>query len=589
MTNRYLPPRNARRHAISVLQNTYDSDDDILGQIEVDDVAAVQPDEPEINEHVDIDDIDEEELPAQNLVDLDDIDSSSSDEENGDIGRDLNVSPSGLHWEVQAPLTVNTPGREPLRNVFHAANSSSLARGIHPRSNKESFMIIMSDILLSCLVHTNQQGRRVSRDKGFAWKQVTEEELEAFIGLIIIGGAYKAGHRPISEMWDGVHGHNIFRATMSYMRFAQIRKSFRFDDKTRRDKNDVLSPIRNVVNLLNKNLNSLYIPGSLLCIDEQLVEFHGRVSFRQYIPTKPGKFGIKIFWLVDAENSFPLTCLVYIGAQTLSEEERENCHSVSEAVVMKLSTPFLNCGRNITMDNWFTSAQLADKLMQKNTTLVGTIRQNNRAVPPASKSTQDRRKKDSVHYKCNNKMLCSFWDKKQTPVLLLSTMHQNGVHGENRKPDIVEFYNETKAGVDTMDKLSRSYRCQRKTRRWPFSLFMALMDVAIVASYKARLLDGSTMNHYEFKRDLGYELVMPLVIERSRLPNLQSRIKEAMRSIGVIVPLINVNNNNNRQQPLIQRCSVCPRQSDVKTRVKCNKCNIPICKNHSENVCVHCL
>ena len=164
--------------------------------------------------------------------------------------------------------------------------------------------------------------------------------------------------------------------------------------------------------MLHFSVARKYIPGPSLCVDEQLVEFHGRVSFRQYIPSKPGKFGIKIFWLVDQENSFPLKCLVYIGAETLSDEEKNISHSIGEAVVMKLADGWLNSGRNITADNWFTTTQLADRLLTKQT-FVGSMRRNNRSIPPAAKAIARRRKKDSVHYYFRGKALCSFRNKKR--------------------------------------------------------------------------------------------------------------------------------------------------------------------------------
>ena len=109
---------------------------------------------------------------------------------------------------------------------------------------------------------------------------------------------------------------------MSENRFHQIKKHLRFDDKLRRIRDDPLAPVRDIVNQFNVDVNKVYRPGPFICVDEMLLEFHGRVRFRQYIPTKPGKFGIKVYWSVDAENSYPLQCLVYIGEKTLSSEEK---------------------------------------------------------------------------------------------------------------------------------------------------------------------------------------------------------------------------------------------------------------------------
>jgi len=48
-----------------------------------------------------------------------------------------------------------------------------------------------------------------------------------------------------------------------------------------------------VLSHLNTNFQSLYLPGQNIAIDESLTLWRGRLSFRQYIPLKSSKFGIK--------------------------------------------------------------------------------------------------------------------------------------------------------------------------------------------------------------------------------------------------------------------------------------------------------
>ena len=109
-------------------------------------------------------------------------------------------------------------------------------------------------------------------------------------------GALKAHHRKARELWQLVDGIPACRAAMSYERFTQIKSCLRFDDTRRRNRDDKLAPVSSVVEHMNRVLHEIYIPSSFLVVDEMLVEYHGRVAFKQYIPTKPGKFGIKIYW-----------------------------------------------------------------------------------------------------------------------------------------------------------------------------------------------------------------------------------------------------------------------------------------------------
>lgn len=61
-----------------------------------------------------------------------------------------------------------------------------------------------------------------------------------------------------------------------------------------------------MVNEINSTLCSSYVPGCNLTIDEQLKAFRGRSRFRQYMPSKPAKYGIKFWWITDSATSYPL-------------------------------------------------------------------------------------------------------------------------------------------------------------------------------------------------------------------------------------------------------------------------------------------
>ena len=86
-----------------------------------------------------------------------------------------------------------------------------------------------------------------------------------------------------------VPSHAVFRATMSRNRFAALKGNLRFDDPLRRDRNDPIAPVRDIMTSFISSLRQYVTAPEYLCIDEQLLEYHGRVRFRQYIPSKPGK------------------------------------------------------------------------------------------------------------------------------------------------------------------------------------------------------------------------------------------------------------------------------------------------------------
>lgn len=63
----------------------------------------------------------------------------------------------------------------------------------------------------------------------------------------------------------------------------------------------------------NSYLQEAYIPGWCMTVDEQLASFRGRCSFRQFIPSKPGRYGIKLWAICDSECSYVRKLIIYSG------------------------------------------------------------------------------------------------------------------------------------------------------------------------------------------------------------------------------------------------------------------------------------
>ena len=93
-------------------------------------------------------------------------------------------------------------------------------------------------------------------------------------------------------------------------------------------------------------------------------------------------------------------------------------------VALHLMQPFFNTSRNLTADNWFTSCELAADLKTRKTSFVGTMRRNNRSVPPIANTAGRARKDTKVWYSNDDTALISFWDKGSKPVLLLDSPHR---------------------------------------------------------------------------------------------------------------------------------------------------------------------
>lgn len=66
---------------------------------------------------------------------------------------------------------------------------------------------------------------------------------------------------------------------------------------------DRLSKIRGITNMLRKSFNDAFHPFQKLCLNNSLL-YKGRLSFKQYIPMKRNRFGIKSYMLCDCRTGY---------------------------------------------------------------------------------------------------------------------------------------------------------------------------------------------------------------------------------------------------------------------------------------------
>lgn len=81
-------------------------------------------------------------------------------------------------------------------------------------------------------------------------------------------------------------------------------------------------------------------------IDEMLEAFRGKCPFLIYMKSKPARYGIKIFALVDARTYYIKNLEIYTGVQLPGPFVINNS---SFHVVNRLIQPIRNTGRNITV------------------------------------------------------------------------------------------------------------------------------------------------------------------------------------------------------------------------------------------------
>ncbi|XP_071502739.1 piggyBac transposable element-derived protein 4-like [Diadema antillarum] len=251
-----------------------------------------------------------------------------------------------------------------------------------------------------------------------------------------------------------------------------------------------------------------FLPGGYLSIDESLAPFKGRISYRQYIPNKPRKWGIKFWMLCDAQTGFCLRWRQYVGA-----EGQDNGDSATEALVKQLTEPFYNTDRVIVMDNYYSSVKLYEDLSRNGLGACGTVRSNRRGLPEEIRRGGLHLAKgdDPVFFAKGREMSAVTWHDVKL-VNVLSTVSSNDlkqkqIRSKNaeggrrtiQKPATVDVYNRFMNGVDKMDQRMSYYRYPHKKIKGYRVTYHFTMEVALVNAYIAFRMAGHKMSTRDFR------------------------------------------------------------------------------------------
>ena len=109
----------------------------------------------------------------------------------------------------------------------------------------------------------------------------------------------------------------------------------------------------------------------VFCVDEQLIPFKEKSSMKQYIPTKPHKWGYKFFILYDNDGIMYNT-LPYTG-KIEAEKGILDISPSSNAVLKLIKIAPRNKNFIVVFNNWFTSLDLVIQLKHLGILSLGTV------------------------------------------------------------------------------------------------------------------------------------------------------------------------------------------------------------------------
>ena len=219
-----------------------------------------------------------------------------------------------------------------------------------------------------------------------------------------------------------------------------------------------------LLDILCPRFESAFKPGEYVAVDEAMIAFKGRASFRQYIRGRPHPFGIKAFVLADSNTGYVYQLRLYFGGETDLLVDPSLLQTTG--TVLTLTQPLEGLGHHVLTVSihplswqWSWNVGVWLSLVQPKST-------DGQAIKSAGKN---RLQRGSVRAYRAGKTMALQWQDKRTITVISTTESCNIVQVRTHrgqlkeKPKVVQLYNEYMLGVDKMDQLATYYSFLRKS------------------------------------------------------------------------------------------------------------------------------
>ncbi|XP_067122000.1 piggyBac transposable element-derived protein 4-like [Centruroides vittatus] len=533
----------------------------------------------------DIEELSMSESESDSCISIDE-DGLSDHSEDGSDHSDDGVDTSIRKW---VEINKDDPPPPPPRFPFRGSSGCNftLADYFDPLAY---FLLFFNLELINMIVtETNNFALQQARSSRDQWEPVTVEEIYIFLTISILQGLL---YKPSEKMYwsrNKLIETPIFGKLMKRTRYEEIKKNLHFENNTNFNPethdNPKLWKIWPIINNLNSKFSQYYTPQQNISIDESLLLFKGRLSWKQYIPQKRSRYGVKFFMLCESETGYLHNFLIYTGKGTCLNKKYGHFLFTSQ-VVLSLLDPLLDKGYCLTTDNYYTSPQLADYLITRKTDCCGTLRTTRKDVPKILH--KKKLKKGETVAMQRGKVLIQKWHDRRT-VTFLSTFHSaTMVSTETRtgnvlmKPQVVVHYNKTMGGVDLLDQHLHDYTVARKRgKKYYKKIFFQLLDISLYNAYVLYKKNGGQKPNMLFRLTLIERLITTYHTVTMASKHGRTRTAGPLRLTEKHFPDF-IPPTDKKVAPT--RCCVvcCKKNKDGKkirreTRYQCEQCQVAMC------------
>ena len=187
---------------------------------------------------------------------------------------------------------------------------------------------------------------------------------------------------PTYEMYwskDPFLANEGVKLTMTQNRYRRLQEYYNVSDRGREPAttSDPLYKVQPVLDHISQNFKELYHPHLHNSIDKAMIAYTRHLSYKQYLPAKPIKRGIKVWMRCDAVLAYLCELDTYLGKKGRQASE----NGLGYDMVTHLSQSLQNKYYHLYCDSYLTSVKLMKDLHEKGLYACGTVRTNRKGYP----------------------------------------------------------------------------------------------------------------------------------------------------------------------------------------------------------------
>ena len=227
--------------------------------------------------------------------------------------------------------------------------------------------------------------------------------------------------KPVSYMYfttDKLFETPRFRSIISRDACVNLEKFIHFIDNESLPENySKTAKIKPIFDYFVSRFQKLFTRDRDISINESLLLWKGRLSWKQYIPRKRSRFGLKPFVLCDAITGYVWNSILYSGKDTDGIEDG-NADYHATRIVCSLAKSFFNKKYCIDVDNWFTLVELCKVLKENGCDIIGTLQKDRKGLPISVVKAKMKTGQRNVSYEHKLRVMCLGWKDKRDVFLM---------------------------------------------------------------------------------------------------------------------------------------------------------------------------